>query len=68
MTAIPSPFVMTVVARQRSDELRAQATHYRLLKQAERTGAGGSRRSDWPVVAVVVLALALLLATGAAVA
>jgi hypothetical protein len=59
---------MTVVARQRSDEFQAQVNNYRLLKQAERTGADRTQRSDWPVLTVVVLALALLLATGAAVA
>lgn len=66
MTAIPNTFVMTVVARQRSDELLAEADRYRLAKHAERTGAGRPRRSDWHAVALVVVALALLLAARAA--
>jgi hypothetical protein len=66
MTGIPTTYAMTVIARQRRDELHAQAARLWLVKLAGRRGAVRQQRADWPVAAMAVTALAPLLAAPAA--
>jgi hypothetical protein len=66
MIPIPSPFVMSVVARHRADELHALADRFRLLKRAACIGAPCPQRVDRQLMATAVVALVMLLAAHAA--
>jgi hypothetical protein len=64
---IPHAFTMVVLARQRCDDFLAEAEHHRLAQRAGNDrGVHDPRWSDWRAAAALLVALALLLVTGAA--